>query len=355
MTGIEASAHAFEQWQRTRLGPLFVEKDLERKHNKMRKGVFPFLRATYWRWSEIVFDMLPHWRDASQVLAIGDTHLENFGTWRDAEGRLVWGANDFDDACVMPWSLDLVRLATSAVLAAGEDADIAGICAAIWEGYREGIAAPSPIILDRDRGWLRTDLVLGDEERKEFWEDFDQPPSIIPASYLSALKASLPSDGGDPVCFARQAGTGSLGKPRFVASLANWRGGPVLREAKGMLPSAWTLFHGGTEAPGVMEVAQGAFRSPDPCLQIHGDILVRRLSPNSRKIEAEDKGRLLLRPRMVRMMGQEIANCHASDIARAAAVRAEVMARSGDWLEPDARTMAKVVAKDQNDFASSGG
>ena len=28
---------------------------------------------------------------------------ENFGTWRDADGRLVWGVNDFDEAAVMPW------------------------------------------------------------------------------------------------------------------------------------------------------------------------------------------------------------------------------------------------------------
>ena len=24
--------------------------------------------------------------------------MENFGTWRDAEGRLIWGINDFDEA-----------------------------------------------------------------------------------------------------------------------------------------------------------------------------------------------------------------------------------------------------------------
>jgi hypothetical protein len=25
-----------------------------------------------------------------RVLGVGDIHLENFGTWRDAEGRMVW-------------------------------------------------------------------------------------------------------------------------------------------------------------------------------------------------------------------------------------------------------------------------
>jgi len=32
------------------------------------------------------------------VLAVGDLHVENFGTWRDAEGRLIWGVNDFDES-----------------------------------------------------------------------------------------------------------------------------------------------------------------------------------------------------------------------------------------------------------------
>ena len=51
------------------------------------------------------------------VLAVGDIHLENFGTWRDADGRLVWGVNDFDEAAEMPYVLDLIRLATSALVA----------------------------------------------------------------------------------------------------------------------------------------------------------------------------------------------------------------------------------------------
>jgi len=51
---------------------------------------------------------------APTVLAIGDVHLENFGTWRDVESRLVWGVNDVDEACRLPYTQDLVQLATSA-------------------------------------------------------------------------------------------------------------------------------------------------------------------------------------------------------------------------------------------------
>ena len=51
--------------------------------------------------------------DAPQILWVGDLHLENCGTWRDVDGRLVWGVNDFDEAAVMPYVFDLVRLAAS--------------------------------------------------------------------------------------------------------------------------------------------------------------------------------------------------------------------------------------------------
>jgi len=42
--------------------------------------------------------------DAPRLLAVGDLHVENFRTWRDAEGRLVWGVNDFDEVAEMPYA-----------------------------------------------------------------------------------------------------------------------------------------------------------------------------------------------------------------------------------------------------------
>ena len=57
---------------------------------------------------------------APPVLAVGDLHVENFGTWRDSEGRLIWGVNDFDEASTIAYTNDLVRLAASAYLACQE-------------------------------------------------------------------------------------------------------------------------------------------------------------------------------------------------------------------------------------------
>ncbi len=84
----------------------------------MKADVFMFFRATYYRWAQIWPQVCPELANAPRVLAVGDLHVENFGTWRDLEGRLIWGVNDFDEAWPMAFTIDLVRLAVSAHLAA---------------------------------------------------------------------------------------------------------------------------------------------------------------------------------------------------------------------------------------------
>src|ERR1700754_1981066 len=111
------STAEYERWLAKQLRDDIVAEDLKLKHDKMANGPFPFLRATYWRWAETILELCPQLEDAPAVLAVGDIHLENFGTWRDDEGRLIWGVNDYDEAAEMPYALDLVRLATSALLA----------------------------------------------------------------------------------------------------------------------------------------------------------------------------------------------------------------------------------------------
>src|SRR4249920_2950467 len=105
----------FESWLRQQC-PV-VEDDLKRKHKKMSRDPLSFLRATFFRWSSQIEGLCPDLKDAPVVLAVGDAHVENFGTWRDSEARLVWGVNDFDEVALMPYTIDLVRLAASAHLA----------------------------------------------------------------------------------------------------------------------------------------------------------------------------------------------------------------------------------------------
>ncbi|MGC4887858.1 DUF2252 domain-containing protein [Micromonospora sp. DT227] len=52
----------------------------------------------------------------SRVWIHGDLHAENFGTYMNASGRLVFNVNDFDEAYVGPFTWDLKRLAASVAL-----------------------------------------------------------------------------------------------------------------------------------------------------------------------------------------------------------------------------------------------
>src|SRR6476646_1522716 len=118
MRDIVQSTKAYEAWMERRTD--VSGRLLDRKHGRMAEGPFPFLRATFYRWVEqwpSVCAQLAQ-REEDVVLAVGDLHVENFGVWRDSRERHVWGVNDFDDACELPFTNDLVRLVTSAMLAA---------------------------------------------------------------------------------------------------------------------------------------------------------------------------------------------------------------------------------------------
>jgi uncharacterized protein (DUF2252 family) len=52
----------------------------------------------------------------------GDMHAENFGTYMNSEGRLVFDVNDFDEAYVGPFTWDLKRLAAGIALLGYEKA-----------------------------------------------------------------------------------------------------------------------------------------------------------------------------------------------------------------------------------------
>jgi hypothetical protein len=351
-TSINASVKAFEEWLEGALKGDLVKGDLKKKHEKMKDGAFPFLRATYWRWAEIISEICPDLMTAPPVLAIGDTHVENFGCWRDAEGRLVWGANDFDDAAVMPYPLDLVRLAASALLARNDrDAGAREICDAILAGYAAGLADPRPLILERDYKWLRKAVMLPESERADYWEKFAEPRAeAIPPRYRQALGAAMPVPAVVFETFPRTAGVGSLGRPRFVAR-ADWLGGPVLREVKALVVSAWTLRHGGDPGIRAGDVAEGRFRAVDPHYRVADGLVVRRLSPNSRKIEAKDQAEDLLSSDMLFAMGREIAACHAGDLDRAPALAEHARGLSPNWLREHAKAAARQIEADQAAFS----
>ncbi|MCX5382987.1 DUF2252 domain-containing protein [Streptomyces sp. NBC_00083] len=75
----------------------------------------------------------------------GDLHAENFGTYMDANGRLIFNVNDFDEAYVGPFTWDLKRLAASLALIgytkAFSDEQITALVRTCATAYRERIRA----------------------------------------------------------------------------------------------------------------------------------------------------------------------------------------------------------------------
>ncbi|MFJ9027166.1 DUF2252 domain-containing protein [Streptomyces sp. NPDC102274] len=75
----------------------------------------------------------------------GDLHAENFGTYMDANGRLIFNVNDFDEAYVGPFTWDLKRFAASLALIgytkALSDEQITELVAIYAGAYRERIHA----------------------------------------------------------------------------------------------------------------------------------------------------------------------------------------------------------------------
>jgi Uncharacterized protein conserved in bacteria (DUF2252) len=345
---------AYEAWLATQCD--VVQEDIDYKHHRMNKSAFTFLRATYFRWARKIGAWCPELMDAPQVLSVGDLHLENFGTWRDADGRLVWGVNDFDEAAVMPYVLDLVRLATSIQLAPDRNINNRQAADALLRGYREGLDDPQPALLFEGQTWLRPYAEPGKGEPEKFWDKiskyrkFVQPPHIA-----EALIASLPA-GIDKknVRLSRmlRKGGGSLGRPRYIA-IAYWRGGQVLREAKALVPSAWTWAQGHkSQKSSFLELTNGPYRAPDPFLHVRDKFILRRIAADSRKIELGDDAGLTVRLELLRAMGFDLASIHAAGSPGVRALRADLKKRPRNWLNAAVKTAAAAVRRDYEEWRS---
>jgi hypothetical protein len=328
-----------------------VKKDIKFKHAKMKTSAFIFLRATYFRWAKQIGKLCPDLMDAPRVLSVGDLHLENFGTWRDADGRLVWGVNDFDEAAVMPYPLDLVRLAASIRLAPKPRVSDRAATEALLRGYRAGLRQPQPALLDEGETWLRPYAAATEKKSKKFWKKVaNLPKATPPRKVAKGLTASLPKDAENILFRSRVAGGGSLGRPRYVA-VAFWRGGQVLREAKALVPSAWTWANGGkSKASHFRKAANGKFRAPDPFLEVHGKFIFRRLAADARKIELADVGGSAIKIVILEAMGFDLASIHAAGSPGAAALAADLRKRPRGWLAAAAKTTAAAVKRDFKDW-----
>jgi len=145
----------------------------------------------------------------------------------------VWGVNDFDEAWPLPYTNDLVRLATSALVAREyHDLRIDGkeAVSAILDGYREAIGEGGhAFVLAEHHTALREMALYRLHDPESFWSKLESLSTVktpVPETVLASLRRALPERGLKFRIVHRVAGLGSLGRQRFVA-LAAWRGGRV--------------------------------------------------------------------------------------------------------------------------------
>jgi hypothetical protein len=369
MRSIFDSTRDFEKWMRKRTD--VSRRMLKNKHRKMAAGPFPFLRATFYRWVERWPRVCPRLAERVDdvLLAVGDLHVENFGVWRDSRQRLVWGINDFDDACELPFTSDLVRLAASALLAAeaaNVKVSVNRLCVLLLEGYRTGLRTEGKAILLSEGGHpALVTLTRGtQEDPKTFWKKKLDPkdnPKIdkaaLPKGLEDMFRASFPP--GADLTFREQkspGGLGSLGRRRFTAVQTLTNGVRDAREAKALVPSALYWRAGQNQMPSqTATLLQHAFRVPDPHFQVHDDWLIRQLAPDIAKIDMprhqRDK-RLALAPALLRLMGRETANIHLGSRSRGALEKLlNGLEHDEQWFPTATERMAGCTRNDHAEWA----
>ncbi len=349
MDVVEAT-RGYERWLAKRLQ--LVPADIRLKHQRMAADPFLFLRATFYRWAQVWTEQCAMLHEAPQLLAVGDLHIENFGTWRDGEGRLIWGINDFDEAVTLPYTNDLVRLCTSALLAidgARLAASARRACEAALEGYTSALReGGGPVVLAERHRWLRDIAVTRLKEQRAYWDRLLAMPSVrTPVSHKVRylLRGAMPERTLRFRIIHRQAGLGSLGRQRFTA-LADWRGGTIARETKPLVSSAW--FWSSRREPPLRyaEIISRAIRVADPFLAVRQGWVIRRLAPDCSRIELTGLVGVRDECKLLWMMGWETANVHLGAPRQREAILRDLSRRKPGWLLKGARDMRNVTLKD---------
>jgi hypothetical protein len=353
---IEDVTASYEAWMRSCTNVL--HSDLRSKHEQMKENPFGFLRGTFYRWAQLWPSVCNDLCSAPKVLAVGDLHVNSFGTWRDVEGRLCWGVDDFDEAYPLAYTNDLVRLAASLKIiidAKGLSIKLKAGCIAILEGYADSIRQGGhPIVLAEREQKLGNLGVDSFKPPSNFWEKLNHLPGVRPPlakDLKRALEKTLPEAGIEYKVVRRQAGLGSLGQERFVA-IAKWRGGCIAREAKLTVPSAcsWLNDEIGHRQSFYEKAISSSVRSPDPFQVIDGDWLIRRLSPDSNPIDIQELPKHRDEEMLLYAMGSEAANVHLGTRSQSKRILIHLKKGKQDWLQDAAVRMAKALEKDWNRY-----
>jgi uncharacterized protein (DUF2252 family) len=241
---------------------------LKRKFELIRRDPFAFFRGT----CHLFYATLPRapvFTGAPAVLACGDLHVENFGTYKGDNRLVYFDLNDFDEAALAPFTLELVRFAASVHVAAAHlklaPAQAEKLCRTFVETYTGSIADGKARWIERSTadGMVRDLLTsLAQRKRNELLDKRTYRVKSLRQLRIDNVHA-LAATGADrkriasmlkrfaattahPQFFRlldmarRVAGNGSLGVERYVL-LVEGKGSPAdnyLLDLKLAVPSA---------------------------------------------------------------------------------------------------------------------
>jgi uncharacterized protein (DUF2252 family) len=317
---------------------------------------------------------------------VGDAHLENFGAYRAGalsldetsrtrtKERVAFDLNDFDDAFVGPWRLDVLRLVTSLVLG-GREMGADGprtleLCDALIEAYNDAVfhrrKTPAPptcvtALVDkvqaRTRGQLldaRTRLERTGKRRFVRGARYVSLPAKLRARAERAFAKFVrrlprgeqpPDEALEPIDAAfRIAGTGSLGCLR-IALLTRGKGGRdgawIFDMKQEGVPSASCLVKPPRAEPAerVLEAIRACVARPPRMVgttRLRGtSMFVRRLAPQEDKLD------------LTKLNAEDLAPlaCHLGALLGAAHRRGARRPPKDEWSARDrAQILANAIA-----------
>jgi hypothetical protein len=316
-----------------------VREDLAVKHDQLASSPLRFLRGTYYLWLCRLPELLPQLADRPPVVAVGDLHAENFGTWRDRTGARRWGVNDLDELAWAPYPLDLVRLATSVTLVPDCALPVGRVCRSIVDQWMTSSHQP-PVEIEADRAQHLRDLLPPQAPPEEYFPILAKAPSADPSDLPSPVRAAvLASVGGDwePDWHIRRAGTGSRGHPRVVAVSRRHA-----REAKLLGPgtAVWVARRCAqvpVPDPSLYPRVVEALHGPGPSSRLDG-WQIRRLAPDVLRIQLAGLSTHDCE-RLVRSMAEAVAGVHGVEGARLAAARVDCATLDEHWLREAVEVM----------------
>jgi uncharacterized protein (DUF2252 family) len=118
----------------------------------LRKDPFAFFRGT----NPLFLEFLPRAHTlfrAPCILICGDLHLENFGAFKGDNRLCYFDVNDFDEACLAPFTLDIVRFVAGIKVAAHglgfSRAQSKVLVRRFFEAYLDGVSDGKPRWVER--------------------------------------------------------------------------------------------------------------------------------------------------------------------------------------------------------------